>query len=372
MQNRNIAIVANSTWNIYNFRLNIIRKLLNEGWAVTVIAPLDEYISYKESFPRVKHIALKSLNRDNRNPFKDFKLYQELKSIYKRLKPDLILHYTHKPNIYGGFAAKHCGIKSIAVVTGLGYPFIHKGLVNSITKKLYRLSSDCHSKMIFENEDDKAYFISQRLVKADKAYAIKGCGVDTAIYLPVPNGVEKEKSIFTFIGRLLHDKGIVEFVEAAQKIKARNPNTEFWVLGELDKENPSMVKKSQLLDWIEAGAIVYHGFVKDVRPFIAKSDCIVLPSYREGMPRIILEAMSMSKPVITTLTAGCRETVVDGENGFLVESKDSKALTDGMIQFLELNHDQKHTMGEKGRAMAIEAFNSEKIATVLYDIIRHN
>ncbi|NNE27831.1 MAG: glycosyltransferase family 4 protein [Saprospiraceae bacterium] len=369
MQNRSIAIVANSTWNIYNFRLNIIRKLLNEDWSVTVIAPLDEYISYKERFPRVKHVPLKSLNRDNRNPFKDLSLFRELKKIYKTIKPDLVIHYTHKPNIYGGLAARQCGIKSIAVITGLGYPFIHEGIVNRITKRLYRMSSNCHSKMIFENEDDKAYFIEQGLVDASKAFAIKGCGVDTAIYLPVPNGLEKEKAIFTFIGRLLHDKGIVEFVEAAQAIKASHPNTEFWVLGELDKQNPSMVKKSQLLDWIEKGAIVYHGFVKDVRPFIAKSDCIVLPSYREGMPRIILEAMSMSKPVITTLTPGCRETVLEGENGFLVESQNSVALEKGMIQFLELDYEQKHQMGEKGRAMAMEAFNSEKIAEVLYDII---
>ena len=187
-----------------------------------------------------------------------------------------------------------------------------------------------------------------------------------------PMVLKKEKTIFTFIGRLLHDKGIVEFVEAAQAIKDQYPNTEFWVIGELDKENPSMVKKAQLLEWIEQGSIIYHGFVKDVRPFIAKSDCIVLPSYREGMPRIILEAMSMSKPVITTKTAGCRETVVAGENGFLVEIQDSEALVNGLNEFIKLNHEQKHLMGEKGRKMVLEAFNSEKIAEVLYDIISLN
>jgi len=187
--------------------------------------------------------------------------------------------------------------------------------------------------------------------------------------LPYPNGVVKEKTIFTFIGRLLYDKGIVEFIEAAKKMKQAYPKTEFWVVGELDQENPSMLNKSKLLEWINKEYIVYHGFQKDVRPLIAKSDCVVLPSYREGMPRIILEGMSMAKPVITTKTAGCRQTVVDGENGFLVNTHDAEDLKLKMEVFYHKSHDERHQMGSKGRALVMEKFNSQKISNDLYEIL---
>ena len=377
MGNR-IAIVANSTWNISNFRLNLIEKLLKEGKQVVVIAPLDEYITYKEQFPRVKHIPLQNLSRDSKNPIKDLKLIFELKTIYKKLKPDLILHYTHKPNIYGGLAARMAGIKSMAVVTGLGYAFLHKGFTHNITKLLYRLSQSAHSRFIFENEDDKQLFVDEKIITAAKGISVNGCGVDINHFTPHPNGLaseevptppEADKVIFTYIGRLLYDKGIMEFVKAAKQLRTRNKNLEFWVVGELDENNPSMVKKGDLLKWIEEGSIVYHGFVKNVKPLIAKSSCIVLPSYREGMPRIILEGMSMAKPIITTRTAGCRQTIVEGQNGYLVEVGDVEDLSQAMAKFARLSADKQHKMGEAGRILAVEHFNAKKIAQDLFDIV---
>ena len=367
--NKRIAIVANTTWNIYNFRLNLIRKLLDEGWGVSVIAPLDEFIEYKEKYPEVDHIALNSLERDGKNPFRDLALVWELRTIYKKLNPDIILHYTHKPNIYGGIAAKSLGIDSMAVITGLGYAFIHEGATQRITRSLYRLVSKWHKRIIFENEDDRDLFIESEIITQQKAIAVNGCGVDTAIFLPYPNGKVKTKTVFTFIGRLLYDKGIVEFIEAAESIKAQVDKVEFWVVGELDDKNPSMIDKNKLLSWIDDEIIIYHGFVRDVRPIIAKSDCIVLPSYREGMPRIVLEGMSMAKPIITTRTAGCRQTIEPGVNGYLVDVRNSVELAEAMKTFLELGPDQIHEMGDKGREMAIRDFNSEKIAADLYDIV---
>lgn len=364
-----IAIVANSTWNIYNFRLNIIKKLLDEKWRVIVIAPLDEYIKYKELFPTVKHIPLQNLQRNGKSPVDDIKLLFELKTIYQRLKPDLVLHYTHKPNIFGGMAAKMTGIESIAVITGLGYPFLHQGMTNKVTKRLYRLVNKYHRHFIFENEDDKQYFIDEKILTRKRAVAVNGCGVDITHYQPYPNGKVKTKTVFTFLGRLLYDKGIVEFVEAAKIIKQNHKSVEFWVAGELDDGNPSMVKKQELLEWIDKGDIIYHGFVKDVKPIIAKSDCIVLPSYREGMPRIVLEGMAMAKPIITTRTAGCRQTIKEGENGYLVEVGDAKDLSMAMEQFLSLSSEKVHEMGETGRRMVEEDFNSEKIAQDLFDIV---
>lgn len=370
MKNKRIVIVANSTWNIYKFRLNVIKRLIEFDNEVIVIAPLDEYISYKESFPKVKHISLKNLSRNYTHPFSDVKAIFELRAIYKRLKPDIVIHYTHKANIYGGFAALLSKTTSVAVVTGLGYAFLHKGFINFITRVLYKLVRPAHKKIIFENDDDMALFITKKLVKADQATYVNGCGVDTAVYLPIAEPKEKkEKIIFTFIGRLLYDKGILEFVAAAEQLTKNNKHLEFWVIGELDEENPSMVEKSKFLQWIDQDYIKYHGFIDDVRPYIAQSNCVVLPSYREGMPRIILEALSMAKPVITTDTAGCRQTVEHGKNGYLVKARDIEDLVGGINKFLKLSPEEQELMGVNGREMAIKNFNSEKISMELYEIV---
>lgn len=369
---KKVIIVANSTWNIYKFRLNLIDKLINEQYDVVVVAPLDEYIEYKEKFPSVRHIPLKNLNRASGNPLRDLRLIVELRNIYKSERPDLIIHYTHKPNIFGGFAVKGINVKSVAVVTGLGYAFIKKGWITKLTERLYAKTNKNHDIVIFENEDDLDFFVSEKLLDSKNGFSVKGCGVDTKVYAPFPNGYKKSTVTFTFIGRLLYDKGIVEFVNAAKTLKKRYPYAEFWVVGELDAGNPSMVEKSKLLDWIDSGYIVYHGFVKDVRPLIAKSDCIVLPSYREGMPRIILEGMSMAKPVITTNTAGCRETVEEGVNGLLVDVKDVSGLSHAMDKIINMSYEDRHRMGQEGRKMVEEEFNSKKIAQNFYEIISNN
>lgn len=364
-----IALVANSTWNIYNFRLNLIDKFLAEGMDVVVIAPVDEYLTYKEQYPTVRHYGLRMMDRDSTNPIKDIFLLLELVRKYKKIKPDIILHFTNKPNIYGGIAAKIVGIKSIAVVTGLGYAFINKGLVRAMMTWLYRISGGFHQKFIFENIEDRELFAELGIVSGDIAVSVKGCGVDTTWYHPYPNGQVKDKTIFTFIGRLLYDKGIREFVEAARQIKANLQDVAFWVVGELDAENPATIDKDDLIKWVEEDIIYYHGFVKDVRPIIAESDCIVLPSYREGLPRIILEGMSMSKPVITTLSAGCSETVDVGLNGFLVEIRNVEALKEAFIHFMHLSYQQRSAMGMAGRDKAINEFDDKKIAIEIFNLV---
>jgi glycosyltransferase involved in cell wall biosynthesis len=364
-----IALVANSTWNIYNFRLNLIDKFLAEGMDVVVIAPVDEYLTYKEQYPTVRHYGLRMMDRDSTNPIKDILLLLELVRKYKKIKPDIILHFTNKPNIYGGIAAKIVGIKSIAVVTGLGYAFINKGLVRAMMTWLYRISGGFHQKFIFENIEDRELFAELGIVSGDRAVSVKGCGVDTTWYHPYPNGQVKDKTIFTFIGRLLYDKGIREFVEAARQIKTNLQDVAFWVVGELDAENPATIDKDDLIKWVEEDIIYYHGFVKDVRPIIGESDCIVLPSYREGLPRIIIEGMAMSKPVITTHVAGCEETVDQGINGFLVPMKDVSGLVTSMKEFISLSSENKHIMGQNGRRKVIKEFDDKKIAQHIFDLI---
>ncbi len=364
-----IAIVANTTWNIYNFRLNVIEMLLHVGHEVVVIAPVDGYISYKEKYKTVRHIPLKSLNRKSLNVFKDIAFALELKKIYSKLQPDIILHYTVKPNIYGGWAAKQNGIKSYAFVTGLGYAFLHNGIVEKITKKLYRWSNRFHEKVIFENVDDRLFFVELGLVRKDQGISIKGCGVNTDFFKPMEKSKEQGKFIFTFLGRLIYDKGIKEFVDAAKIIRKEYDFVEFWIIGDVDKENPAVVRESDLVSWVKERTVKYLGPKFSVKESIADSDCIVLPSYREAIARTITEGMSMEKPVIATDTAGCREAIDNNKNGFLVPVKDAVGLSNAMRKMLLLSDEERAQMGRYGRLKAIAEFDDRIIANSIKEIV---
>ena len=361
--------MANSTWNIYNFRLNLIRKLVSDGHEVMVIAPVDEYLEYKENFPNVKHIPMKTMGRDSTNPIRDLLLLIELYRKYNWLKPELVIHYTNKPNIYGGLASKLLKIPSVAVVTGLGYSFIHQGFLNLIVRGLYKISGRTHQRFIFENEDDKDLFIKENIVSEERAFSVKGCGVDTSYYTPSSNGQKQNALTFTFVGRLLYDKGIIEFISAAKLVKEKYPEVKFEVIGEFDADNPSNIDREHLVNWMESGVIDYKGFVRDIRPLLKHSHCVVLPSYREGMPRTVLEGMSMGKAIITTEVPGCRETVIDQQNGFLVPVKDAKSLADAFEKFIQFTPEQRKLMGTKGRTMAEEIFDDKLIAIKIVDIL---
>jgi glycosyltransferase involved in cell wall biosynthesis len=367
---KKILLVANTTWNIYNFRQNLLRKLISEGHEIVVIAPIDEYIEYKENFPEIEHINLRSLNRDSKNPIRDISLFIEFRKIYLQEKPDLIIHYTHKPNIFGSMAAGVLGFKSISIVTGLGYSFIHKGFINNVTEFLYKSTSKYNEYVIFENSDDRQYFVDKKLVDEPKALAIKSCGVDINYFNDTSNnkfdnGVLK----FTFIGRLLKDKGISEFVAAAKYFKKRNKKFKFIVLGDFDQDNPSNIDREDLLQWINNGIIDYKGFVDDVRPYIERSSCVVLPSYREGMPRTMLEAMSMKRAIITTNTAGCRELVHEGKNGYLSEVKNENSLIEAIEKMASHTHEERRKMGDYGRNMIELEMADNLVADKLYSLI---
>lgn len=364
-----VALVANTTWNIFNFRLNVLDKFLQEGWDVIVMAPIDEYLEYKEKYPQVRHVNIRTLDRDSKNPVKDVFLTLELIRKYKKFKPDLVIHYTNKPNIFGGIAAGFAKVRSIAVVTGLGYAFIRTGWIRSLTTNLYRFCSKNHERFIFENQEDKLLFEKLGITHKRQGYSVKGCGVNTNYYLPHPNGVEHETIIFTFIGRLLYDKGIREFIQAAELIKKENQKVEFWIVGEMDPQNPATIDKDDLIKWINNKTIIYHGFQRDVRPLVASSDCLVLPSYREGMPRIVMEGMSMAKAIITTDVAGCRETVDHGSTGYIVQAKKARALADAMQEYLNLSHDDRRAMGKKGREKAVKEFDDVRIAETFYQLV---
>jgi glycosyltransferase involved in cell wall biosynthesis len=365
-----IAIVANSTWNIYNFRLNILRTLEKQGAEIVVIAPIDKYIFYLNEFKNIRHIPLKMLSRKSKNPYYDLRLFFEIKDIYEREKPDIVLHYTIKPNIYGNLAARFCNIPSICAVTGLGYAFLHNGWVQKLSTFLYRFSFKSAKKVIFENEDDKNYFIQEKITRQTQSVAVNGCGIDTDYYHSNSSGLKiQNKTIFTFIGRFLYDKGIREFVEAAKIIKQRRNNVEFWLVGEIDEQNPATINSDLLLEWVNQRVVIDCGPASDVRVPMEKSSCIILPSYREGTSRVLLEAASMGKPIITTDVPGCKNVVENGANGILCEVANTEALVTAIEQFLALSNEDVLKMGYLGRKKAEEIFNIELISDKILQII---
>jgi len=367
LKGNRILIVANTTWNIYNFRLNIVRKLIAEGHEVIVLAPVDKYISYTEMLREVSHVPMHQMRRNSINPVSDLLLLFELIRLYRKIKPDLILHYTVKCNIYGGLAARYLGIPSIAVVSGVGHPMIHKGWLNTLVKSLYRITLPWHKKVIFENEDDKAFFDAAGLTRSGQSVSIKGCGVNMDYFKPVGDWRNGKGTTFTFVGRLIYDKGVREFIEAAQLIRKKHTNVQFWLVGDIDEGNPSSVSNEDLMYWIRDPYIHYHGATDHVKAFFENSDCIVLPSYRgEGLPKVIMEAMAMERPVITTDTPGCREAVVNGVTGYLVSVQNTEAIVKAMEEFIRLDHKSRMEMGKQGRIKALKEFDEKIIVEQLY------
>jgi glycosyltransferase involved in cell wall biosynthesis len=366
-----VALVANSTWNFYNFRTNIIQALIQEGHEVVLISPEDDYLTLLLEKIPLRHIIIHALKRKSTNPWHDISFYREIKRIYRDIKPDLCIHFTIKPNIYGNLAAKACGIKSIAVVTGLGYVFLRANGLLKISNQLYKYSFSKADKVLFENQDDLKLFVDTKLVSEKKAIAVNGCGVDIERFKPLIHQSQKNQKglVFTFIGRLLRDKGIMEFLGAAEEIEAQYPHISFWVVGETDPYNPSSIDKNLLVPYIEKNIIKYFGQLDDIRPIIQSSDCIILPSYREGMPKVITEVMAMEKPVITTTTAGCRELVEDKVDGLLVPIKDTHALSHSIRYFSTLSSEYKDAMGKKARAKMEQYYDDRLIAAEYLRII---
>lgn len=350
-----IAIVINTSWNIYNFRLGLLRALQSEGYNIVVIAPSDKYTEKLKTYGfDFHHIAI---NSKGTHPIEDMKLTYTFYKLYKKINPDVILHYTIKPNVYGTIAASFLKIPTINNIAGLGTLFVKYNIITSIAKRLYKFSQSQASHIFFQNSDDLQMFIEQGLVKQYKCDVLPGSGIDTTKYLPR----EKEKTdkvVFLLIARMLWEKGVGEYVEAARKIKEHYPHCEFQLLGFLDVENRSAISKEQMETWEKEGAVNYLGATDDVPRFIAKANCVVLPSfYREGTPRTLLESASMAKPIITTDNVGCRDVVDDEINGYICEPKNTKSLQEKIEKFLSLNEKEIKKMGEKSREKMIAQYD---------------
>ena len=340
--------------------MGLIEALIDEGHEVICIAPSDEHAKLIQD-KGIPFIPLKLLARKGTNPLSDYRLMNEIKSILKKEKIGLVLNYTIKPVIYGTLAAHALKIKVINTVTGLGYSFLSTGIVNRLVKKLYRYSLKFSSVVAFQNQDDQKLFLDNKLVEPSKTTIIPGSGINTSHFKPSQVQNSNGSTSFLFIGRLLYDKGIREFLSAASLTVKQNPTASFDIVGKLDENNPSAVSKEFLNEWTSKEYIHYHGEVNDTRPFIEKSNVVVLPSYREGLPRVMLEAMAMAKPIIASNAPGCRDTVNHGKNGFMVPVKDSETLAQTMQDMVELGNDKRNEMGEFGRKMVLEKFDEQII-----------
>lgn len=372
---KHIGIVTNSAWNIFNFRMDLIKALREDGYIPVVFAPNDRFSGLIEA-EGVNYFPLKKLDRDSTNPFKDIKLMFELIRLFKKTRLDQVLLYTIKPNIYGSLAAKWSGVRSIATVTGLGYSFLTKRSTAFFAKKLYTLAFRFTNKVVFHNPDDLQLFAENKWVSKAKSLVIPGSGVDMKRFSPSNTIRNTEKSVrFLFIGRLLYDKGVLELLQAFEKLNGEFEQTELWLVGEIDKKNPSVFSEKDLKKWLGSlKTLSYKGLVEDVRPFISESDVVVLPSYREGIPKTILEAMSMAKPVIVADVPGCRETIVTEEpvNGYFCRVKDTESLYLQMKKMVILSDEERQKMGLISKKIIENRFEKGKIIEAYLDLVRKN
>ena len=372
-----LLFAANTTFFIYNYLLGVIKTFSSEGFEVILAAPEDEYTSLleKEGF---RHIPIKGLDRKGANGLKDIRLILELYRIYKKEKPDLVLHYTIKINVYGTFAAKLAKTGSVCTVTGLGWLFTEKNIKTMIGgflyKILYKIAFSIALNVVFQNRYDKEFFIDNRLVRKEKTFLTPGPGVDTDYFSPECCPDERRhrgKCIFLLLARMLWDKGIGEFVEAARRVKQSYPFAEFWLVGPMDKENRAAIPERAIKKWEEEGIVKYLGKVDGVRPFLCACDVAILPSYREGTASSLIEAMAVGKTVITTDAVGCRDVVEDGKNGFLVPVKDDEALTDAIIKYILLPQENKIEMGKYSREKALREFDKRIVIDTYRKIINN-
>lgn len=282
-----------------------------------------------------------------------------------------MLHFTIKPNIYGNIVCRILGIKTISNISGLGTVFVRKNWVTKLVKILYRYSLVAAERIFFQNREDYETFINQKIVDQNKCEILPGSGVDTDKFKPRKRGNKTDDIKFLLASRMLWEKGVGEYVEAARIIKSKYPNVKFYLLGFLGVDNPSAIPKKQVDNWVKEGIVEYLGVSDNVSEEIAKADCVVLPSYyREGIPRVLLEAASMEKPIITTDNVGCREVVDDGINGYLCKVKDSKDLADKMEKIINLSPEEREKMGKAGREKITKQFHERIILSKYLSTIR--
>jgi glycosyltransferase involved in cell wall biosynthesis len=364
-----IVLISGHSESLINFRGNLLKAFVDSGNQVTVLGPSQDCSIISELANLRVCYEYYPLKRNSFNPVGDLFSLCKIYRLLRKLSPDTVLSYMVKPNIYGSYAAYLAGVPKVySMVTGLGHPFLGSGIrfrvLNYIVRQLYQFGLRENTAVFFQNQDDLTLFKdSGILAKNKKTVLVNGSGVDIDHYKPTH--LIKKPLVFLMISRLIKEKGVFEYIDAARIIKVRYPEVVFRFVTRPDS-NPSSIDISHYQKWKQSGVVEILDYAKDVRPYIAEASVYVLPSYREGTPRTVLEAMSMGRPVITTDTAGCRQTVIDSENGFLVPVKDVNTLVQAMERFIE-DPELINQMGSKGRDLAVKRYDVHKVNTIFME-----
>ena len=368
---KKIFLVSRCAWTLFNFRAGLMRKLIENGNKVVGGGAAGDGFEPKIEALGVKFNGL-PVDKKGINPRADVKLFWSLYRWYREQQPDIVHHFTIKPVIYGSIAARMAKIpKIVNTVTGLGYVFTDEKItwLRRLVVGLYRISLNCADFTFFQNQDDYDLFLSRGLVKKCGTALLPGSGVDCEHFSPLSglNPLKESQPTFLMVSRLLKDKGVYEFVEAARLVKGHYPKARFQLLGRRDVRNPNVVPENDLKSWDNQGLVSWPGEVSDVRPIMAKSDVVVLPSYREGTPRALLEAAAMAKPIITTDAVGCREVVDDEINGLLVPVKDAPALAGAMKRMIN-DPEMRKRMGKAGRKKVEREFDEKIVIKKILEV----
>jgi glycosyltransferase involved in cell wall biosynthesis len=373
-------LTSNTTWNLSHFRAPLLQALAKRGFLLVALAQTDASVSKLQAMGcKVEPVPVQA---HSRNLWADFLLFWSYLRLFRRYRPIAVLSFTVKPNIYGGFAARLLGITQIGNISGLGTAFIQGGWLGKLVQLLYRLGLGGAQTVFFQNPDDRDFFLMKHLVRGTQAALLPGSGVDLQQFSPLVAGrvpVAKEFTsnpslfVFLFVGRLLRDKGLIELVQAVKLLGRENLALSgglqrfprLLILGPEGDTNPTAIPQSTLAQWRQDPQLELAGPTDDVRPFIAGADCVVLPSYREGTPRSLLEAAAMGKPLIATDVPGCRQVVKDDHNGYLCRVKDPHDLARAMRQLMQISPEQRQAMGQASRRLAEEVFD-EKLVVQKY------
>lgn len=354
-------MVANTAWNLAHFRRAVIKQLVAEGYEVIAAAAADG------SEMRLRAIGAKfrplPIEPTGRSPLSDLRLLAFLVGLIRSTRPTALLTFTVKPNIYGSIAARLTSTPAVATVTGLGSAFLAGGTLERLVRMFYRVGFASVRTVLFQNPADRDLFVAQGMVSSDRTRLVPGSGIDLDRFRPAPPPSNK-RFTFLLIGRLLRDKGIEEYAAAGQILRSEGHDAVFRIVGERRPDNPSAVPECVLERWVAHDLIEHRSPVDDIRPEIAVADCVVLPSYREGLPRSLLEGMAMARPLVASDVPGCRDVVEDGVNGLLCQARSAEDLARAMRSMMTMAPSRIREMGERGRAIAELRFAEERVAAV--------
>ena len=365
-----IIITVNAAWNVINFRRSLIEAFISDGHTVAVLAPPDASVSVMEDLKLLgcRFIPLK-MDREGLNPIKNFALISRMKKAFHEERPDVVFSYTIKNNIFGSLAAAKLGIPFVPNITGLGTAFLSGRFLQKISVYLYRYAFQRNRIIFFQNHDDKNFFLNHKIITNQQVRLVPGSGIDLNHFKPTNYPSDHEETIFLMIARIIRDKGVIEYVETAREIKSKFPNARFQVLGCIDTANRSAIDAKIVKSWVNEGIIEYLGISDDVRPHISRSHCVVLPSYREGAPRTLIEGASMARPIIASDVPGCREVVENSKTGYLCKARNKNDLIRCVKDFMSLQHEEKALMGRLGREKMVRSYDDTIIKQAYRNIL---